>query len=99
MQQSTKTEEQQAATNAYLTSWLEAGKGGYTTEQLEQAFKLVANKEHWKNDIEAVVPADHQNILEYAIPWFVGNSEMVFEDAGDGNIKVTATGYWSNGLG
>lgn len=29
-----------------IDKWLEDGKGGYTTEELQEAFRKVANPEH-----------------------------------------------------
>jgi hypothetical protein len=94
------TEEQKLAQTATLESWLEAGRGGYTTQQLQEAFKEVANSEGWKRDIDAVITADagKQNLLEFAIPWHTGGHGVVFEDAGEGLVRVTAPGYWSNGM-
>lgn len=92
------TPEQQALQTNFLNAWLEAGKGGYTTEQLNEAFKSVANAEHWKYDIDAVIDAKDQNLMEFAIPFHTGGHGLVFEDVGEGKLRVTAPGYWSNGM-
>jgi hypothetical protein len=85
-------------TQSKVDKWLDDGKGGYTLEQLREAWGRVKNSEHWKNDIDAVVPASLQPVLIYAIPWFAGGGTVEFRDAGDGNIRVIASGYWSNGM-
>lgn len=86
------------ATKEQIEKWLEQGKGGYTLDQLKEAWDLVKDKEHWKKDIDAVVPAELQPVLGYAIPWFAGGGEIEFLDAGEGKIRVVASGYWSNGM-
>lgn len=81
-----------------LDAWLEAGKGGYTTEELETAFEEVQNKEHWKMDINAIIPAEKRRLMTFAIPWFTGGGQVEFEELPDGKLRVTAPGYWSNGM-
>jgi hypothetical protein len=86
------------ATTAQIDKWLEQGKGGYTLDQLKEGWELVRNKEHWKNDIDAVIPAEMERVVSYAIPWFAGGGDMEFLAAGNGKIRVVASGYWSNGM-
>lgn len=81
-----------------MDRWLEAGKGGFSTEQLQEAFQKVRDSEHWKNDIDAVVPAEMKDILIHAIPWHTGGGEVEFHDLGDGSVRVIAPGYWTNGM-
>lgn len=85
-------------TQSKIDKWLEDGKGGYSQEELQTAFDLVKNTEHWKQDIDAVVDADMQHVLSFAIPWFTGGADILFEPAGEGKIHVSAPGYWSNGM-
>jgi hypothetical protein len=85
------------ADSKQIDEWLEKGKGGYTAEQLQEAFRKVSNKEYWKNDVDAVVPADMKDILQYAVPWHTGG-DVEIADLGDGTIRVTAPGYFSNGM-
>lgn len=80
-----------------IDKWLEDGKGGYTTEELQEAFRKVANPEHWKYDIDTVVSADLKGVLKYAVPWHTGGAVEII-DAGDGKIRVVAPGYFSNGM-
>lgn len=83
--------------DAKIDKWLEEGRGGYTTEELREAFNKVADKEHWKNDIDVVVPANLKDILGYAVPWHTGGKVEIV-DLNDGMIHVVAPGYWSNGM-
>lgn len=89
------------ADNDWVGAWLEAGKGGYTTEQLQEAFKAVANPEHWKMDIDTVVDAKYRDILPRAIVWHTGGSQArvkITETIDPQRIHVCAPGYWSNGM-
>ena len=81
-----------------IERWLEEAQGGYTVEQLKEAFQVVRNSGHWKENIDAVVDADLGPILRYAVPWFTGGMAPDVEDLGNGKIRVTAAGYWSNGM-
>lgn len=65
----------------------------YTQEQLEQAFDLVADKKHWKNPINAVIPLESdQALIREAVIHFTG-SVPTFVRTSKG-IKVTANGYY-----
>lgn len=81
-----------------LDAWLEKGMGGYSTEELREAFSKVSDKTHWKNDVDAVVPASMKAILEFAIPFHTGGGQVTFEDLEDGTLRVRAPGYWTNGM-
>lgn len=81
-----------------IDAWLEKGRGGFSTEELRGAFLQVANADHWKMDIDAVVPAEMREVLEFAIPWHTGGGGVAFEDLGSGRLRVTAPGYWTNGM-
>jgi hypothetical protein len=94
----TADEDTSSVNEQTIEAWLAAGKGQYTTSQLTEAFKRVASPKHWKCDIDAVVPADMQEILRYAIPWHVGGGDIEFIKQPDGMIHVLASGYWSNGM-
>jgi hypothetical protein len=80
-----------------IDEWLEKGKGGYTVDELRDAFRKVANNEYWKYDVDAVVPDDLKDVLQYAVPWNTGGPVEIV-DLGDGTIHVTAPGYFSNGM-
>ena len=81
-----------------VKEWLEEGMGGYTLEELQEAFRAVRNPEHWKMDIDATVDAKLGAILEYAVPWHTGGMPPYVEHLKDGKIRVMADGYWSNGM-
>lgn len=77
-----------------IAAWLEAGRGGYSQEELEAAFNKVKNTEHWKNPVDAVIDAADMRVVSFAIPWFT-STQAIFETLGDGKLRVTADGYWS----
>jgi hypothetical protein len=81
-----------------IDKWLADGMGGHAREELQSAFDMVKNPEHWKADIDAVVPSQMQHVLSYAIPWFVGGGDIDFIPLEDGKMRVLASGYWSNGM-
>ena len=84
------------ASKQEIDAFLEEGKGGFTIEQLEQAFDSVKDKEHWKNPIDAVVEADQRDVLSRAIPWYTGTEAEFHEINGDGSkLRVTAPGYFA----
>jgi hypothetical protein len=86
------------ATKEQIDGWLEKARGGFTVDQLKECWDLVRNKEHWKNDIDAIIPAEKQELVYYAIPWFAGAGDIEFFDAGEGKLRVVASGYFSNGM-
>ena len=70
--------------------------GGYTHDQLSEAFDVVKDHEHWKNPIDAVVSADKRDVLTHAIPYFTGTAAD-FDDEGldPGKLRVFADGYFA----
>jgi hypothetical protein len=90
--------EEKAAQDRMIDGWLALGRGKYTTEQLNEAFDRVKNPEHWKMDIDCVVPKDMQDILLKAIPWHCGGGAIDFYPVDDESVRVVATGYWTNGM-
>jgi hypothetical protein len=69
----------------------------YTQEQLEAAFKLVQNKKHWKNPINATIenPGEEQvACIEEAVIHFTGSIPDVVTLKG-GKIRVQAEGYYA----
>lgn len=78
-----------------IKSWLENAQGGHTREELDAAFELVKDKEHWKNPIDAVVDEGMVHVLTFAIPWFTG-TPAEFEPCEEaGKIRVRSIGYWA----
>lgn len=80
---------------AEIDAFLEEGKGGFTVEQLSEAFDAVKNEEHWKNPVDAIVAAEMRGVLEKAIPWYTGTEASFEDDAEDGYLRVTALGYYA----
>jgi hypothetical protein len=78
-----------------LDTWLDAMRGGYTSEQLKEAFELVQPKPHWKAEIQATVPSDtDMKLLDTAIIYYTGAGISYQERRTDG-IYVEAPGYWA----
>lgn len=84
------------ATQAELDAYIDDSLGGFTIEQLHEAFGAVQDKEHWKNPIDAVVARDRVEVLTRAIPFMTGTFAD-FDDVGcaPGMIRVTAPGYFA----
>ncbi len=67
---------------------------------MHDAFTAVADKEHWKNPIDAVVSEKLVDILRDAIPFFTGSIPEFFDrdengrPYGDGKVCVVADGYF-----
>ncbi len=67
---------------------------GETRGELDRLFELVKPKDHWKGAIDAWVPGLTDLVaLKRAIIFFTG-SAPVFE-AGIGQVRVRAAGYWA----
>lgn len=72
------------------------GMGGYTHQQLDEAFDKVKDPDHWKNRIDAVVDADMRDVLDVAIPYFTGTAaDFDDEDMEPGKLRVFADGYFA----
>ena len=68
----------------------------FTRAELEQAFNLVADPEHWKNPIHKVLPsldARERERIERAVVFFAG-CKPTFKDLGAAGVLVTAPGYY-----
>lgn len=82
----------QADVEAYLRESL----GGFTPDQLNDAFTAVQDKDHWKNPIDAVVDRSQIEVLTRSIPYHTGTFAS-FEDV-EGQpfkVRVTADGYFA----
>lgn len=88
-------EEGPSLTRDQLDSFLEEGRGTFTTEELAKAFEDVKDKEHWKNPIDAVVPLGQKDVLEKAIPWYTGTEPTFYDIDKEGYLRVTAPGYFA----
>ena len=72
--------------------------GGYTQEELEAAFALVAPADHWKNPIKASLPASTPALeikkVAFAIEFFTGGKALV--RLSRKTWDVTAPGYYAS---
>lgn len=69
--------------------------GGYSQDELEQAFKLVRPASHWKDPISAKVPADtNLDLLQFAVGYYTGSLAEISK-ADDGQFLVEADGYYA----
>lgn len=85
-----------SATPQEIETFLAAGMGGFTIEQLTDAFDAVKDKAHWKNPIDATAELTMRGVLEHAIPYFTGTPADFDEIEGQPNvIHVTAPGYFA----
>lgn len=84
------------ATRAEIDAYLAASLGGFTHEQIREAFGMVQDEDHWKNPIDAIVDRDQVDLLARAIPYMTGTPAS-FDDAGcePGTTRVTAPGYFA----
>lgn len=75
---------------------------GRTMEELvascnyRMAFEAVQNPEHWKGQVDAVVLAEHVDVVSKAIEAFTATKARVYP-YGFGNtmVRVIAAGYWA----
>lgn len=77
----------------HKTSPAPAGDEKYTRDQLDDAFKKVANKEHWKYPVNAEISEEDRDITERAIIYFTG-SVPHFTKKKNGRLRVRAVGYY-----
>ncbi len=70
--------------------------GGYTREQLTEAFDLVQPPDNWKNPIDASVPVGTDlKVLDAAVTFFTGSTTEFFPQP-DGSTRVIAEGYYAS---
>ncbi len=80
----------------WLAESLKAAQGGYTLDQLSEAFDTVKNPENWKYPIDAVVPKDaNLDLIGRAVTWFAG-CIIEYGTLPDGRIRVYADGYYNS---
>jgi hypothetical protein len=73
----------------------EAVFGGYTEDQLREAFRLVKDKENWKLPVDAVVPGGaNRDAISAAVAFYTGSSAE-FVKTGKGRYRVLAAGYYA----
>lgn len=79
-----------------IEQYLKDSTGGYTHEQLDEAFRQVQDADHWKNPIDAVVDRSMWDVLAVAIPYFTGtDADHDDVDGQPDRIRVFAPGYFA----
>ena len=69
-------------------------RGGYTQEELQEAFRTVQSPKGWKFPINKVVPADtDMDRLIFALGYFAGGGADYVETPR--GYRVTAPGYYN----
>lgn len=75
----------------------EALRGGYSKEQLEEAFRKIADSTNWKNPIDAVIDEADLKVCEYACQFYTGGqltiTGVMMGSEGD-KLRVKAPGYY-----
>ena len=74
---------------------VEAILDGYTQEELEAAFRVVANPEHWKKAIRAIVPATQAEVTRRAVIHFTGSVPTLTPCPNGTQVEVVAAGYYA----
>ena len=64
----------------------------YTHDQLEKAFDLVKNREHWKNPIDAYCRGENLAVISEAISYFTATLPSISQQE-NGWYRVVAQGY------
>lgn len=67
---------------------------GYTHAELNEAFRLIQNAQHWKNPIDAWIHPSKFEICDEACCYFTGSRLRRAQSAGDSALRVTAPGYF-----
>ena len=72
----------------------EVAFAGHTWNELNDAFKRVANPEDWRGPIRATVSYDDWRITDHAIVFFTGASPEIVKDNKDKRtVTIKAVGY------
>jgi len=74
--------------------------GGYTESQLREAFDLVCDEDHWKDEVDCKVAVPHGTdlaafveLVRFAILFFTATAATVTRP-GNRSVRVEADGYW-----
>ena len=66
----------------------------YSRAELEEAFKLVQDKQHWKGPVKGIVANDKVDIVRESVNFFAyGN--VTAQPYGKNRTRITAPGYWA----
>jgi len=73
---------------------------GFTEKALEAAFKLVADKDHWKNPIDIVIarPDMGLEVIDKAVEFYTATAP-VFTPVNGNLVHVEADGYYAGPAG
>jgi hypothetical protein len=66
----------------------------FSQEEMQAALKKVCDRDDWKRPIDAIIPVADSQLVEEAIAFF-GCGEMSFYSGWDGEIRITAPGYYA----
>jgi hypothetical protein len=83
------------ATPEELDRWLDDAMGGYTRDQLWEAFGRVKNKTDWKDVIDCIVEIaddEDRDLIHKAVTFFTA-TVPAFKHLGGRKYRVTADGY------
>jgi hypothetical protein len=79
--------------------FLEEGRGGFTDDQIKAAFDLVADPDHWKNPIDAIIDRGQQEVVAVAISWYTATPAEFEETDDPDKVRVIAEGYFNGPAG
>jgi len=67
--------------------------GGYTVDQLEEAFKRIQNPQDWKAPISATIDQRDFDLMFEAVVHYTATTLEIVQDFGNGKVKVHSIGY------
>tara|TARA_E500000318_G_scaffold54190_1_gene50468 strand:- start:400 stop:660 length:261 start_codon:yes stop_codon:yes gene_type:complete len=73
--------------------WMSKSRGGYTREELQDAFDKICNQENWKDCIKATIPTSEYRKADVAAVYFTGGGLEIVAERGD-VLDVFGHGYY-----
>lgn len=73
--------------------WMSKSKGGYTREELLDAFDKICDQGNWKDCIKATIPALEYRKADAAAVYFTGGGLDIVAERGD-VLDVFGHGYY-----
>jgi hypothetical protein len=67
----------------------------FSREAMSSMFTMIANKEHWKYPIDAVITEGGFNLAQEAALFFAGSALDIVERLPDGRVRVQGPGYFN----
>jgi hypothetical protein len=67
----------------------------FSREAVSEMFTALANKEHWKYPIDAVIAESDFNLAQEAALFFAGSALEIVERLPDGRVRVQGPGYFA----